>query len=275
MLSNNKLFELIMIEQFGFGINTDFEALKNYIITLINGAYDLNSTAKELEVTKKTLINWNKKLPVKYEVEKVKKSLRSEVISKWTVDEIADWNDNFRYIRKKFIDEVLKSDIEARVTFCIDNDGTKADYYFNHEYKYVKWLEKHNYLDTHSFNIWLPNGRLNPSVFKYFKTWSLNTFGWADAYTKITYYLDMNYFDNNFLDLLKDNTDEYLEKIIDTPLDKEQREELINVLNFRRDNGHLMKDLNKINECLSDNNIPYTIEKTTIKRKVFWIVRHI
>ena len=101
MLSNNELFKLIMTEQFGFGTNTNFEALKNYIITLINGAYDLNSTAKELGVTKKTLINWNKKLPVKYEVEKVKKSLRSEVISKWTVDEIADWNDNFRYIRKK------------------------------------------------------------------------------------------------------------------------------------------------------------------------------
>ena len=123
MLSNNELFKLIMTEQFGFGINTDFKALKNYITTLINGAYDLNSTAKELGVTKKTLINWNKKLPVKYEIEKVKKSLRSEVISKWTVDEIADWNDNFRYIRKKFIDEVLKSDIEARVTFCIDSDG--------------------------------------------------------------------------------------------------------------------------------------------------------
>ena len=50
--------------------------------------------------------------------------------------------------------------------------------------------------------------------------------------------------------------------------------ELINILDFRKD-GHLIKDLNKINECLSDNNIPYTIEKTTIKRKVFWIVRHI
>ena len=35
----------------------------------------------------------------------------------------------------------------------------------------------------------------------------------------------MNYFDNNFLDLLKDNTNECLEKIIDIPLDKEQREE--------------------------------------------------
>lgn len=273
MYTNDQLFKLIMVNQFNFGNNTNFTALKQYIKILLNGAYDLNGTAEELGITKKTLINWNKKLPVKYEIEKVKKNLYSENISKWTLDEIADWNDNFRLVRKKFVDEVLKSDIDSRVTFCIDSDGSKADYYFSHEYKYIKWLEKHNYLDTHSFNVWFPNGKLNPSVFKYFKTWSLNTFGWADAYTKVTYYLDTINFDNNFFNLLEDNTNDYLEKIINTPLDKEQREELIKILDFRRDNGHLMKNLDKINECLSYNNIPYKIEKMTEKRKTFWIVR--
>lgn len=273
MYTNDQLFKLIMTKQFNFGNNTNFTALKQYIKILLNGAYDLNGIAKELGITKKTLINWNKKLPVKYEIEKVKKNLYSENISKWTLDEIADWNDNFRLVRKKFVDEVLKSDIDSRVTFCIDSDGSKADYYFSHEYKYIKWLEKHNYLDTHSFNVWFPNGKLNPSVFKYFKTWSLNTFGWADAYTKVTYYLDTINFDNNFFNLLEDNTNDYLEKIINTPLDKEQREELIKILDFRRDNGHLMKNLDKINECLSYNNIPYKIEKMTEKRKTFWIVR--
>ena len=273
MYTNDQLFKLIMTKQFNFGNNTNFTALKQYIKILLNGAYDLNGTAEELGITKKTLINWNKKLPVKYEIEKVKKNLYSENISKWTLDEIADWNDNFRLVRKKFVDEVLKSDIDSRVTFCIDSDGSKADYYFSHEYKYIKWLEKHNYLDTHSFNVWFPNGKLNPSVFKYFKTWSLNTFGWADAYTKVTYYLDTINFDNNFFNLLEDNTNDYLEKIINTPLDKEQREELIKILDFRRDNGHLMKNLDKINECLSYNNIPYKIEKMTEKRKTFWIVR--
>lgn len=273
MYTNDQLFKLIMTKQFNFGNNTNFTALKQYIKILLNGAYDLNGTAEELGITKKTLINWNKKLPVKYEIEKVKKNLYSENISKWTLDEIADWNDNFRLVRKRFVDEVLKSDIDSRVTFCIDSDGSKADYYFSHEYKYIKWLEKHNYLDTHSFNVWFPNGKLNPSVFKYFKTWSLNTFGWADAYTKVTYYLDTINFDNNFFNLLEDNTNDYLEKIINTPLDKEQREELIKILDFRRDNGHLMKNLDKINECLSYNNIPYKIEKMTEKRKTFWIVR--
>lgn len=273
MYTNDQLFKLIMTKQFNFGNNTNFTALKQYIKILLNGAYDLNGTAEELGITKKTLINWNKKLPVKYEIEKVKKNLYSENISKWTLDEIADWNDNFRLVRKKFVDKVLKSDIDSRVTFCIDSDGSKADYYFSHEYKYIKWLEKHNYLDTHSFNVWFPNGKLNPSVFKYFKTWSLNTFGWADAYTKVTYYLDTINFDNNFFNLLEDNTNDYLEKIINTPLDKEQREELIKILDFRRDNGHLMKNLDKINECLSYNNIPYKIEKMTEKRKTFWIVR--
>lgn len=273
MYTNDQLFKLIMTKQFNFGNNTNFTALKQYIKILLNGAYDLNGTAEELGITKKTLINWNKKLPVKYEIEKVKKNLYSENISKWTLDEIADWNDNFRLVRKKFVDEVLKSDIDSRVTFCIDSDGSKADYYFSHEYKYIKWLEKHNYLDTHSFNVWFPNGKLNPSVFKYFKTWSLNTFGWADGYTKVTYYLDTINFDNNFFNLLEDNTNDYLEKIINTPLDKEQREELIKILDFRRDNGHLMKNLDKINECLSYNNIPYKIEKMTEKRKTFWIVR--
>ena len=38
MLSNTKLFKLIVTEQFGFGINTDFKALKNIKNGRINGS---------------------------------------------------------------------------------------------------------------------------------------------------------------------------------------------------------------------------------------------
>jgi hypothetical protein len=66
--------------------------------------------------------------------------------------------------------------------------------------------------------------------------------------------------------------------ILDKPLDKNMKIDLINFINVR-DNGRIQKSYSKINEWLYKNNIPFIINTKRItnenKKETYWIINNI
>lgn len=87
-------------------------------------------------------------------------------------------------------------------------------------------------------------------------------------------FIDMGLIDEeNGTNEIKD----YLEKLVDIPLNKEQRQMLIEKLNVRGKDGELRKTIKPINEWLMKNKFNYVIESKRLgkERNTVWIIKEL
>lgn len=275
-MSNDKLFKLTMINQYGFETNTDFDKLKRYIKFLYKNdkAMNINEISNKLDISSSTIKRYNKLLynneipliniPYDSLVKAVKDMNGKEHIL--DVDDYEGWRTNFNYIFATLKHKLNSSKKDNVVIF---ERGDKYNYYISNEAS-VKAMDK-------SFKIHNNNGTINNFIYKYFRQWSIESFGYKCMYTKYKYHLNLDNVSNDFINLCSSNKIELLFDFIDNNVNvllrKEQIEHAINNLDIRDKRRHLFT-VSKVIKVIEAKG--YVVTKKRIRdngeRVTCWII---
>lgn len=274
-MSNDKLFKLIMINQYGFRTNTSFDKLKRYIKFLYNNdkAMNINEISNELKIASSTIKRYNKLLcnneipliNIPSSSEKVVKNIRGKehILD---VDDYEAWRTNFNYIFATLQHNLNRSKKDDYIIF---ERGDKYDYHISNEAS-SKNMDK-------SFKIHNDDGTINNFIYKYFRQWSIESFGYKCMYTKYKYHLNLDNVSNDFINLCSSNKIELLFDFIDNnvnvPLRKEQIEHVINNLDIRDKRKYLFT-VSKVIKAIEAKG--YVVTKKRIrdngKQVTCWII---
>ena len=261
-----------MMCQYGFGNNTDFDKLRDYVIFLVHNTEPLSISeiADDLGISNKTITKYNKKLSssdkplLLIKTRMMVKDMKGEE-KEITLDDYEGWRTNWIAITRRLRHTINSTDLDKNSTikFKIDKDGNHADWYLSNDV-----LPSSLVTEINIFN----GDKINGFIFKYMRQWSIESFGWKNLYPKFMYTINKRVIDDNFLDLLiDDDLVNFLEENLDTPLDKEIKNKLIDLVDVRVD-GKRKRSINAINLGLCERNLPYCITQRRIRNIRFWII---
>lgn len=267
--------------KYGFGRNTHFDKLRDYVEFLVynDEPLTIDEIADELDVSNKTIIEYNKKLFSKeIALMTIKKATFVKDVNgrerQLTADEYADWRDNWNDISKRLLWDIEKGNFphDSTIKFQIAPNGDFPDWFLPNEEGYYK---RHRVgVNEKEINLF-KDGKVNGFIIKYMRQWSIQSFGWKNMYNKFVYGIDKSMIDDDFYDLLiDDDLVNFLEDNLDVPLDKETKEQLINLVDVRVD-GKRKKSINAINCGLKENNLPYYVTQKRVRNIRHWVIQKI